>query len=166
MVFGVQCDVDKFPHAVVRRTLSRGKAEISVTIIPYSPDLAPSYFFLFPKMKEHLAGNRFGNDEDLKDAIVTWMNSRRPQGMKRVYANLCQGTSALMSKATVWKGSRSYVPKLVYSVSELLLKNILTWRNVLYFQDVLRILHCILYEKIHTMYCKSGYLSSYASYVS
>ena len=36
---------------------------------PYSPDLAPSGFFLFPKIKEHLAGKRFVNDEDLKDAI-------------------------------------------------------------------------------------------------
>ena len=32
---------------------------------PYSPDLAPSDFFLFPKM-EHLAGNRFANDDELK----------------------------------------------------------------------------------------------------
>ena len=36
---------------------------------PYSPDLAPSDFFLFPKMKEHL-------DEDLKDAVVTWWNNQ------------------------------------------------------------------------------------------
>ena len=36
--------------------------------LPYSPDLTPSDFFLFPKMKEHLAGKRFANDEDLKDA--------------------------------------------------------------------------------------------------
>ena len=33
---------------------------------PYNPDLTPSNFFLFPKMKEHLAGKRFENDEDLK----------------------------------------------------------------------------------------------------
>ena len=48
-------------------------AEIAVVIIPYSPDLAPSDFFLFPKMKEHLAGKRFSNDEDLKDSVVTWL---------------------------------------------------------------------------------------------
>ena len=35
---------------------------------PFSPDLAPSDFFLFPKMKEHLAGKSFANDEDPKDA--------------------------------------------------------------------------------------------------
>ena len=43
-------------------------AEIAVAIIPYSPDLAPSDFFMFPEMKEHIAGKRFANDEDLKDA--------------------------------------------------------------------------------------------------
>ena len=35
---------------------------------PYSADLAPSHFFLFPKLKDHLAGKHFANDEDLKDA--------------------------------------------------------------------------------------------------
>ena len=101
---------------------------------PYSPELAPSYFFLFPKMKEHLVGKCFTNDEDLKDA--GWI-IRRSHGMKRVYTNWCQGTiSTLMSKATMWKSRQRYVPKLVYSVSALLLlKNILVWRNVLYFMD-------------------------------
>jgi len=32
---------------------------------PYSPDLVPSDFYLFSKMKEHLAGKRFTDDEDL-----------------------------------------------------------------------------------------------------
>ena len=35
---------------------------------PYSADQALSDFFLFPKIKEHLAGKRFANDKDLKDA--------------------------------------------------------------------------------------------------
>ena len=40
--------------------------------------------------------------------------------------NWCQGTtSTLMSKATMWKSRQSYMPKFVYSVSILLLKNIL-----------------------------------------
>ena len=51
-------------------------AAIAVAIIPYSPDLAPSDFFFFPKMKVHLAGKCFANDEDLKDAVVTWLNNQ------------------------------------------------------------------------------------------
>ena len=96
---------------------------------PYSTDLVPSDFFLFPKLKEHLTCKRFANYKDLKD--TDWI-TRRPCGMKRLYTNWCQGTtSALMSKETMWKGRQRYVPKLVYRVSVLLLKNILVWQNVL-----------------------------------
>ena len=38
---------------------------------PYSPDLAPSDL----KMKEHLAGKRHADDEDLQHAVVDWLNS-------------------------------------------------------------------------------------------
>ena len=51
-------------------------AGIAVTIIPYSPNLAPSDFFPFPKIKEHLIGKRFANDEDLKDAVITRLNNQ------------------------------------------------------------------------------------------
>ena len=51
-------------------------ADLTVAIIPYSPDLTPLDFFLFPKMKEHLAGKCFANDEDLKYAVGTWLNNQ------------------------------------------------------------------------------------------
>jgi histone-lysine N-methyltransferase SETMAR len=35
----------------------------------YSPDLAPSDFHLFPKLKEFLGGRRFKSNEDVKDAV-------------------------------------------------------------------------------------------------
>ena len=60
----------------------------------------------------------------------------------RLYTNWCQDmTSALMSKATMWKSRQSYMRKLGYSISELsLLKNILVLRNVLSFMDGPRII--------------------------
>jgi hypothetical protein len=36
---------------------------------PYSPDLAPSHFFLFGYIKEHLKGMVFPSAEELLDAI-------------------------------------------------------------------------------------------------
>ena len=36
---------------------------------PYSPDLAPSDFHLFPKPKKHLKGQRFICDEEVKSAV-------------------------------------------------------------------------------------------------
>ena len=81
---------------------------------PYNPDLAPSDFFLFLKMKEHLVGKRFANDGRPEECC------RRPHGMKRVHTNWCQGTtSALMSKASMWNSRQRYAPQLVYPVSVL-----------------------------------------------
>jgi hypothetical protein len=33
---------------------------------PYSPDLAPDYFFLFPKIKKILKGRHFGGTDDIR----------------------------------------------------------------------------------------------------
>ena len=43
---------------------------------PYSPDLAPSDFFLFPKLKDYLKGNRYETDEDLKNAVLSWCRDK------------------------------------------------------------------------------------------
>ena len=72
--------------------------------------------------------------------------------MKRIYTNWCQGmTSVLMAKATMWNSRKLFVPKLVYSVSVLLFKNILVWQNVLYFLHGLHIYSCIyIYRHVIT----------------
>ena len=38
----------------------------------YSPDLAPGDFHLFPKLKEHLKGQHFSYDEEVKSAVRKW----------------------------------------------------------------------------------------------
>ena len=43
---------------------------------PYSPDMAPSDFFFFSKMKEHIALKRFTDHEDLQHAVMDWWNSQ------------------------------------------------------------------------------------------
>lgn len=37
---------------------------------PYSPDLSPCDFFLFPKLKNHLKGNHFGTVENIQTAVT------------------------------------------------------------------------------------------------
>jgi len=37
---------------------------------PYSPDLAPSDFFLFPRMKRDLKGKRFQNVEEVREKMT------------------------------------------------------------------------------------------------
>jgi histone-lysine N-methyltransferase SETMAR len=36
---------------------------------PCSPDLAPSDFHLFPKMKKHVRGQRFHSNEDVRNEV-------------------------------------------------------------------------------------------------
>lgn len=43
---------------------------------PYSPDLAPSDFHVFPKLKEYLGGKRFENDDVLKETVTNWLNAQ------------------------------------------------------------------------------------------
>ena len=38
---------------------------------PYSPDLAPCDFWLFPKLKKKLRGCRYETIEEMKEAVTT-----------------------------------------------------------------------------------------------
>ncbi|MCU7903102.1 MAG: transposase [Candidatus Thiodiazotropha sp. (ex Lucinoma aequizonata)] len=41
---------------------------------PYSPDLAPSDFHLFPNMKKELAGKHYANDNDVISAVEEFLD--------------------------------------------------------------------------------------------
>lgn len=43
---------------------------------PYSPDLAPSDFYLFPRMKDHLRGTRFDSNCDVIAAVGAWLEDQ------------------------------------------------------------------------------------------
>ena len=43
---------------------------------PYSPDPAPSDYFLFRVMKKFLRGKRFSSDEEVKEAVTTWFEEQ------------------------------------------------------------------------------------------
>lgn len=70
------------------------KARVSITAIlesgfelvdhpPYSPDLAPSDFFLFPKLKEHLRGQKFSGDDELMSAVNDWLEVQDKEFFRR-----------------------------------------------------------------------------------
>ncbi|GFV81722.1 histone-lysine N-methyltransferase SETMAR [Trichonephila clavipes] len=46
---------------------------------PYSPDLAPSDFPLFPALKKNLAGKRFGSNFDVKQAVKRFFRMQSPE---------------------------------------------------------------------------------------
>ena len=43
---------------------------------PYSPDLAPSDFHLFPNMKKHLAGTHYATDDDVISAVKGFLQEQ------------------------------------------------------------------------------------------
>ena len=45
---------------------------------PYSPDLAPSDYFLFPKLKNYLRGRTFSSDDELERSARAWLQHRPP----------------------------------------------------------------------------------------
>ena len=44
----------------------------------YSPDLAPSDFFLFPNLKKDIRGLHFHSDEEVLTAVEAWVNGKDP----------------------------------------------------------------------------------------
>ncbi|GFU69294.1 putative transposase [Trichonephila clavipes] len=42
---------------------------------PYSPDLSPCDFFLFPKLNNHLKGHHFGTLENIQTALTDQLNA-------------------------------------------------------------------------------------------
>jgi len=43
---------------------------------PYSPDLAPSDYHLFPGLKKQLKGHHFSSDAEVIAAAVTWLDGK------------------------------------------------------------------------------------------
>jgi histone-lysine N-methyltransferase SETMAR len=43
---------------------------------PYSPDIAPSDYYLFTYLKNWLGSQRFNNNEELAEGVKTWLSSQ------------------------------------------------------------------------------------------
>ena len=55
---------------------------------PYSPDLGPSDFHFFPHLKRNLKGTHFTWDDEVKQAVTSWIKQRTPEfvidGMRKL----------------------------------------------------------------------------------
>lgn len=56
--------------------LNQLKFEDVVQHPPYSPDLAPCDFHFFADIKRDLKGTHFTSDEEVKDAMKSWIKER------------------------------------------------------------------------------------------
>jgi len=71
---------------------------------PYSSDLAPSDFHFFPHLKRDLKGTHFTSDDEVKQAVTSWIKQRTSEffidGMpKLIYV----GKNVLNDKAIMSK---------------------------------------------------------------
>ena len=57
---------------------------------PYSPDLAPCDFWLFPKLKENLTGNRYSTIEDMKEAVTRVLNTLTQEDFQGAFQKLLE----------------------------------------------------------------------------
>ena len=67
-----------------QKTINRRSIEV-LGHPPYSPDLAPCDFFLFPKLKKILRGRQFDNVADLQRAVQSAIASLWPSAYKNCY---------------------------------------------------------------------------------
>lgn len=72
---------------------------------PYSPDLAPSDFFLFPNLKKNIKGKRWASISDLKSATIDWLEHQD----KSFFRSGLEGWRSRMDKCMMLQGD--YVEK-------------------------------------------------------
>lgn len=51
------------------RNVKIERIEVWIASVPYSPDLAPSDFFLFPNLKKFLGGKKYGSNAEVEDVV-------------------------------------------------------------------------------------------------
>ena len=72
--------------ASVREYLKQEKA-VELPHPLYSPDLAPCDFFLFPRLKKHLAGRKYQTRKNLGSAIFQCLNSISRKDYENAFKN-------------------------------------------------------------------------------
>ena len=84
---------------------------------PYSPDLAPSNFCLFPLLKEHLSGTHFSNDNDVTASVESFFTGKMNSSTRLVYKS-CRnnGTSALKLAEIMWNNKLVTVVVLCFFI--------------------------------------------------
>jgi len=56
---------------------------------PYSPDLVPSDSHLFGPMKEHLRGHKFADDDEVMEAVQSWLKATPKSFFSRGHPQAC-----------------------------------------------------------------------------
>jgi len=96
-------------------------AEYGYELLPhplYSPDLAPSDFYLFPLLKKHFSGTHFSSGNDVIASVEVFLQGQNEQSSTRLVYKSCRndGTSALKLADIVWKNKLVIVAVLCFFI--------------------------------------------------
>ena len=64
------------PMSQVAMTAATDCGFVILPHAPYSPDMALSDFYLFPKLKFHLRGTQFGSNEGVIEAVNEYLGDK------------------------------------------------------------------------------------------
>jgi hypothetical protein len=75
---------------------------------PYSPDLAPADFFLFPKLKSTLKGRRFESIEAIKTNLLAHLRSIPKTAFQECFRSLKKGWQrCIQSRGEYFEGDKA-----------------------------------------------------------
>ena len=96
----------------VRQFLAK-KQKNNMTVIPhppYSPDLAPCDFFLFPRTKSQMKGKRFADVSEVKKKTLAVLNNISTESSRNVFSSGKNvGTSVSSQKECTLKETRGVI---------------------------------------------------------
>jgi hypothetical protein len=96
---------------------------------PYSPDLAPSNYYLFNHLKNWLGSQCFNNNEELMEGVKMWLSSQLADFFETGTKNLFPDKSASIPVVTMLRSSLSmYFFCIEYILFSLLVLLIAHWR--------------------------------------
>jgi hypothetical protein len=77
------------PHTARATLDALEKLKFEVLSHPtYSPDFAPSDFHFFPRLKRDLKGTNFTSEDEVKQAVTSWIRQSTPEifidGMRKL----------------------------------------------------------------------------------
>jgi len=71
---------------------------------PYSPDLAPCNFYLFPKLKSKLKGHHFGTMENIQKVVTDELNILKENDFQYCYDQWRKRNHCVNSQGSYFEG--------------------------------------------------------------
>ena len=83
---------------------------------PYSPDLAPCDFWLFPKLKEKLRGCRYETIEEMKEAVTNVIDTLTKEDFHGAFKKLLERYKCIAAGGDYFEGDKSFMRVLSIKV--------------------------------------------------